>query len=201
MKGKLSKVPRAEQWAGRISSQMGKSVGSIIDVGRLLVKAKDDLAHGEWMRLFEANLVPFGIRSAQMLMMVASHPTIGNTKHASHLPPSWDSLYRLTRIDPERLRAAFKDGLITPDMQRREVKALMPAPKSARKTNATREDPSEAIGVGYRTAGGRLYFKIARLLSDDFDSLSIEDQDTVLNMLEQTLNELRANRFPKVAEA
>ena len=56
------------------------------------------MPHGECERMFGQSLVPFGIRSAQMLMAVAQHPVISNTKHVSFLPPSWGTLYELTKV-------------------------------------------------------------------------------------------------------
>ena len=120
-------LPRAEQWAGQICAQLSKSAEAIIDTGRLLVKAKVDLPHGEWGRMFNDGLVPFSIRSAQMLMAIAEHPAISNTNHGSYLPPSWGTLYELTKVPDRALANAFRDGLITPGMARREVKALLPA--------------------------------------------------------------------------
>lgn len=190
---KLTKPPRAEQWADRICTQLGKSVEAIIEVGRLLVKAKADLAHGEWGRLFADELVPFSINTAQRLMKIAEHPQLSNAAHVQHLPPNWGTLYELTKADRGKLKNALKDGAITPDMQRRDVKALLPPKK---------HKPAESPGeVGYRTPGSRLYAHIARLLSDDYDQLSVEDQAYVLDMLDQTLQELRATEpLQKVAK-
>ncbi len=39
--------------------RFGKSVASIIEVGRLLVKAKADLEHGEWGRVEHSRLIAF----------------------------------------------------------------------------------------------------------------------------------------------
>jgi Protein of unknown function (DUF3102) len=189
MAGKLTKLPRAEQWADRICGQIGKTVESIIEVGRLLVKAKKDLPHGEWGRMFDEQLVTFGVRTAERLMTIAKHPVLSNTTHASYLPPSWTTIYDLTKVEPKRLNAAFKDGLIVPDMPRKAVKALLPSAgtKQLRRTKSN----ATPIEDGYRTAGSRLYARIARMLSDDFDTLSSDDQAFVVNMLEQTLSELR----------
>jgi hypothetical protein len=197
MKGKLTRLPRAEQWADRICTQVGKSVEAIIEVGRLLVKAKADLAHGEWGRLFEDKLVPFGQETARQLMAVSQHPVLSNSKHAWNLPPAWTSLYELTKVEPKRLTAAFKDGLITPDMQRRDVQALLSASKRAASHRPTMKGRS--ADTAYRTAGSRLYFRIARLLADDFDALAVDEQDEVLSLLDQTLSELRHARLTKVA--
>ncbi len=64
--------------------------------------------------MFKDALVPLGIRSAQMLMTVAEHPTLSNTKHVSLLPPSWGTLYELTKLPDKALDNAFRDGVITP---------------------------------------------------------------------------------------
>jgi len=197
MSNAIIKMPRAEQWADRICTQLGKSVESIIEVGRLLVKAKADLVHGEWGRLFDDQLVPFGQRTAHMLMTVAKHPQISNRNIYSNLPTTWTTLYQLTKVEPTRLSAAFKDGTVTPDMKGRDVKALLPPTKTRttrRRTPTPKVDPADTVGIGYRTAGSRLYFRIATLLSDEFDTLSQEEQEDVLSMLDQTLVELRQTR-------
>lgn len=117
----IPRIPQAEQWADQICTQHGKSVESIIDVGRLLLKAKRELVRGEWGRMFEENLVPFAQSTASHLMAIASNAVLTNLSHVTSLPPSWGTLYELSRVEPKRLAAAFKDGIITPDMKRKEV--------------------------------------------------------------------------------
>jgi DUF3102 family protein len=135
----VSRTSGAERWADRICSQLGKSVEAIIEVGRLLVKAKTELPHGEWKRMFDSDLVPFGIRTAQRLMVIAGHPVISNATHASYLPASWMTLYNLSKVEPKRLNAAFKDGIITPDMPRKAVAALLPPRRAKHETDSLAE--------------------------------------------------------------
>jgi len=40
-----------------------------------------------------------------MLMAIAEHSVIGNVHHGGHLPPSWTTLYELTKLDNETLLA------------------------------------------------------------------------------------------------
>ena len=187
--GKVAHIPGAEQWADRICTQLGKTVESILEVGRLLIKAKAALPHGEFGRLFHEGLVPFTQNTADRLMAIAKHPALSNSAHAQNLPSSWMTLYELTKADPAILRAALKDGSIKPDMTRREIRALLPPMKARCSTLKSRANGSE-----YRTAGSHLYFQIARLLSDEFEELEPSDQDYLLTMLEQTISELRTNR-------
>lgn len=113
---------KAEQWADRICSRWQDSVIAIIDVGRILIQAKEDLAHGEWLPMVEK--LPFAENTAQRLMLLAKHPAISNTAHAPYLPPSWVTLYELSKLDESDFESALSGGLIHPEMQRKDVAKL-----------------------------------------------------------------------------
>jgi hypothetical protein len=97
--------------ARRITSSWRAAVASIIETGRLLKEAKEALDHGEFGLTADEKL-PFGRRTAQMLMQsrsIPKHPIIGNAKHASHLPASWTVLHALTELpDRESVNAGAK---------------------------------------------------------------------------------------------
>lgn len=131
MKGLAKRQPLAEQWAERISTHHQRSVESVIETGRLLMKAKSELQHGEWGRLFDERMLPFDQGTAGRLIAIASHPLLSNSAHAPNLPVSWATLYELTKVPEPTLKGALKDGIITPDMPRKAVKALEP-PKPRR---------------------------------------------------------------------
>ena len=135
--------PRAEQWANQICAQLSKSAEAIIATGRLFLKAKADLHHGEWGRLFVDKLVPLSESTAFRFMAVASHSVISNPAHAHDLPPSWMTLYELTKVPDKALDNAFRDGLITPSMERKEVKALMPVARSESTAQSARDKPTD----------------------------------------------------------
>ena len=46
-----------------------------------------------------ASELPFGDRTARRLMAIARDPRISNRTHASLLPPSWMTLFELTKLD------------------------------------------------------------------------------------------------------
>ena len=53
--------------------------------------------------IFEAMVeddLPFGKRTAQRLMAIASDQRLSNTTHVSLLPASWQTLYELTKLLP-----------------------------------------------------------------------------------------------------
>lgn len=116
----VDEIAAAEDFATRISASWQKSVEAIFETGRLIAQAKDALPHGDFTAMIEGQL-PFGARTAQMLMKVATDQRLTNPKHASHLPPSWATLYELTKLDDDTLTRRIKEGTIRPDMQRRDV--------------------------------------------------------------------------------
>lgn len=121
-------------YARWINCEWGKSVAAILDVGKALAQAKRLCGHGDFLRLFKGHEnavsepVPFGERTAEMLMSIAGHKVLSNPKHASDLPQSWYTLYELTKLDDEQIMAGMKAGEITPDMTRADAVALRSDP-------------------------------------------------------------------------
>jgi hypothetical protein len=118
----------ASEWATRINAEWRKSVEAIIETGRLLIQAKEDLGHGKWCEMFRDPRfralnypVPFTVRTAQMLMVIAEHPILSNAKYTSHLPPSWYTLYRLGSLPDNELLMLIEDGTIHPCLMQKEV--------------------------------------------------------------------------------
>src|SRR5262249_48134579 len=96
-------------WAAQIRASWQKCVTSIIETGKLLIEAKGQLGHGRFEAMSKTKL-PFNPRTAQMLMGIAEHPVISNANHGSHLPPSWRTLYELTKIPDKTLLAEIENG-------------------------------------------------------------------------------------------
>jgi hypothetical protein len=125
-------------WAGRIASAWQRSVSSIFEAGRLIADAKAALPHGAFTAMIESDL-PFGARTAQMLMRIGEDARLSNPKHVSLLPPSWGTLYELTKLKDDELEARFSSGAIRPDMERREVG------HGVRATQASRHEPADSL--------------------------------------------------------
>lgn len=111
-----------EGFALQISACWRKSFDSIIEVGQLLSIAKNKLPHGDFGAMIQADL-PFGARTAQMLMKIAADPRITNARHASLLPPNYSDLYDLTKLSDEQFEARVEDGTIRPDMGRNAIRS------------------------------------------------------------------------------
>jgi hypothetical protein len=182
------------EWATEIRTELRKNVASVLSLGKLFVAARDALRHGEFESMFDD--LPIDQRTAQMYMSIAEHPVIANPKHVSLFPPSWSTLYVLSRVEPMRLEAALKDGLINPRTQREEARQLFCAPPpvkdwplaqcddrlrnviNAELTNAAITDRTQIISL-WRQIGDELVRNID--LQDDvqaaLDDLEIHDAE------------------------
>lgn len=180
------KNTKAEYWAPRINAEWRKSVEGILNVGRQLIAAKESCEHGEFLRLFKGHdnavsePVPFGERSAEMLIAIASNKVLSNPNHGSDIPASWRSLYELTKLDDEQIVAGIKAGEITPDMTRAEASALRADPI---------EKPEREVCVLAWEALSGAYAKYA-------DKLGEDDRLFVLERLESLVRLIRQEALP-----
>ena len=81
-----------DQYVERIAAAWQNAVESIVETGRLLIQAKDELKHGEWGKIFEEKRLPFSQRTANDLMKIAQDPVLSNPQFIANLPPSWRTL-------------------------------------------------------------------------------------------------------------
>jgi hypothetical protein len=112
-----------EYFVTQITACCQRGVENILTAGRLLIEAKTKLPPGTFQVMIKTKL-PFSPRTAQMLMCIAEHPVISNANHGSHLPPSWRTLYELTKIPHKMLLAKIADGTIRADLERKDVARL-----------------------------------------------------------------------------
>jgi hypothetical protein len=118
---------RAEH-AALISAALAKGIESVIEAGQRLAIAQGELTRAEFLAMLRDDLhITEG--TASKLKSIASHPVLSELSHGKVLPPNWSVLYALTQVPRARLISAIKDGNIHPDMQRKDVKALLPQPK------------------------------------------------------------------------
>ena len=120
--------------AARFRNALKKSVEGIIEAGGVLIEAKNELEHGQFID-WVVNDLRFGIRKdgsrpadlrkAQMLMFLARNEVISNACHWHAFPPSLRTLWELTQIRPkQRLIELIANGTINSGMTREETVAL-----------------------------------------------------------------------------
>ena len=106
-----------------------------------MVEAKADLPHGSWGTLVQLHL-PFDHTTTNRLMAIACNSVLANSAHVHNLPPSYGTLYQLSRLEPPKLLAKIKDGTIHPKMQRKDVLELFSSKKSSGKSRRSVTTPS-----------------------------------------------------------
>lgn len=115
---------QVDHFIEEITAAWNKQVAAIIEVGKLLIRAKDELEYGQFTEMIGRRL-PFGERTAQRLMKIAKHPLLSDPTLMSVLPPSWALLHRLTEFPERELQQILADGTIHADIESEEVEALL----------------------------------------------------------------------------
>jgi hypothetical protein len=133
----------------RFRNALKKSVEGIIEAGRVLIEAKSELEHGQFID-WVVHELRFGsrkdgsheadLRKAEMLMFLARNEVISNPCHWHDFPPSPRTLW-------ERLLELIANGTINSGLTREEAVALRhknlqersPAPKLKREIAALLE--------------------------------------------------------------
>jgi hypothetical protein len=125
-----------QDYATQINQAYCQGLEAVLEMGRLLIQAKDELA-GEFFAMVASDL-PFSTRTADRLMAIAKHSALSNETHVSHLPPAWGTLYELSRLPPETIEQKIADGTINPEMERKQAVALVNPSKAAAKPSGAR---------------------------------------------------------------
>ena len=108
----------AAYYVDEISHSLNAAVPSAFSIGELLIAAKRDLPHGDFLKMVNREL-PFGPRTAQNLMRIASDRRLRSI--ASLLPPKWTILHQLSCLSDEEFAAKFEAGIIRPTMRRSDA--------------------------------------------------------------------------------
>lgn len=108
-----------EEFVSEIQRLWGRAQQSFLDIGRLLIRAKDILPHGSYLDAVESQL-PFSSRTAYQLREAARWALAG-TYPPEQLPGSYATIYTLSTLDPPLLQAADQEGMIRPDLTRAQI--------------------------------------------------------------------------------
>lgn len=139
--------PEADQWATKINEAVGDGVAWFLDAGRQLIEAKAALEHGRWMAMFAAGRIKIGLRSAEVLMRVAEHRAISDSRHLAKLPPSLTTLDVLAGGTVEVIEAGIQAGEIGPATTAREARKFIRthSPRPAHGTRATKFNAAKRL--------------------------------------------------------
>src|SRR4051794_472857 len=112
-----------DDYVETIKQLWGRAQSAFLDIGRLLIRAKEALPHGEYTAAVEARL-PFSSRTAYQLREATRwvlDMERRRTLSLDRLPGSYTTIYLLSTFDPPTLEAAESEGLVRPDLRRAEL--------------------------------------------------------------------------------
>ncbi len=114
-----------DDYVEAIGALWNRAQSAFLDIGRLLMRAKETLPHGEYIATVEARL-PFSSRTAYQLREAtrwAIEMAQRQTFTLDMLPGSYSTIYLLSTLDPPTLEAAESEGIVRPDLRRAELVA------------------------------------------------------------------------------
>jgi hypothetical protein len=203
-------VLRAD-FAKRIGIAWQKSVQSFLEAGRVLLKAKTKLPHGDFTAMVNSDL-PFGIRTAECLMSIAKHPRLAkaNPHTCASLPSSWRALYELSRLPARQFDAALRKHRIYAEMTvteasclarerqiRHEIQQLAPAALSVQATVARVPISEYTVAYSGNTGDDALREFEGQQLIDALCSATEEG----IERIERILRQDRVNDIEKVKQS
>ena len=112
-----------DDYVAEIGRLWNRAQSAFLDIGRLLIRAKETLPHGEYTVAVEERL-PFASRTAYQLREAARWALEMEKRNAielSQLPNSYSTIYLLSTLDPPTYEAAERDGIVRPDLRRTEL--------------------------------------------------------------------------------
>jgi hypothetical protein len=120
----VSTIPDTpEEYVDAISQLWSRAQTAFLDIGRLLIRAKETLPHGEYSTAVEERL-PFAARTAYQLREAARWALEMDRRQTialDELPGSYSTIYLLSTLDPPTLEQAQKEGLVRPELRRSEL--------------------------------------------------------------------------------
>jgi Protein of unknown function (DUF3102) len=149
---KMARLTRSRaDWADAINATWQRAVTHAVQVviltGREIIEAKEALPHGEFLEMITSDL-PFEANTAQRLMKIARDQRLSNAAHVPHLPPTWGTLYELTKLSDEQLEKGFEAGTIHRAMERKDVAALRGKVRKPRTKKAAAQERASDRVIG-----------------------------------------------------
>jgi hypothetical protein len=105
-----------------------RQIGNIIEVGRLILEAKEAVGHGKFMK-YVVEQLSFGIDKVEARMTIARCPEIANSDTWRSLPAYASPLEALAKVDKQvgkgTLARLIEEGKIRPDTSKSEIDTIV----------------------------------------------------------------------------
>ncbi|TNE62685.1 MAG: DUF3102 domain-containing protein [Alphaproteobacteria bacterium] len=138
-------------YAHKINAAWRNAFDNVIDTGRLLAEAKCVLGKRAWGEMVDSELV-FSRRTANKLIDIVEDERLSSSRYADVLPPHWSTLHALKYLSDEQFEFALTEGLIHPDMMRKDAERLRKQRKTPKRplpvvasSGSSRDETSEEM--------------------------------------------------------
>jgi N6-adenosine-specific RNA methylase IME4 len=147
---------RIGYWAERIARVWQDSVEGILNSGQNLTDARQELKENE--RPFsdlvgdkdgKPSRLPFNHTVAYRLMAICADERIRS--HTNVLPPSWETLYALSKLSENKFYELLASGVIHPGMQRKDIKQAETAEKVERRNKREADLAAQVLAYANKT--------------------------------------------------
>ena len=177
-------------------------IENIIARGQLLIEAHDELERGSYEATVKRH---FDLSYARKLRIIAEHSILSNRSHANALPPHPETLYQLTRLPIEDLRAKLADGSISPKLERKEVASWRKSERGKIEVDgkAVERKPKPSLAEQLKAAKteiARLEAKLKDAGGGYFD-LALDTAEHIGQQLAEHMSEGRFDKAVKAARA
>lgn len=130
------------QWVTKIIKAHDKNAAAIIELGKTLNEAKDDLDQDDqWMIMFEQKELPFSLSLAERYMKIARE--LGQSANLQILPSAISTLYELSRLSDEVRDQVMADGQVGPNTTRKQAAALGKSSEKIKSPNQKPKKPAD----------------------------------------------------------
>jgi hypothetical protein len=131
-----------------INNTWRKGAADFIACGQYLIEAEQELSRDAYAAMVKTKLA-FARSVAVKLTKIAANPIL--CAHVHNLPPCWSTLYELSQLKADVLKAALDSGSVHPGMQRKDATALKPKSNS-KSTTSSSEVPSPDLSTAWGAA-------------------------------------------------
>ena len=200
----VSNEKELHAWRQKIEAAWNKSVASVIEVGKLIKEAKENL--GVSYTLLETEL-PFSSTVAAFLVKIAEHPVLSNPTYYPKLPNSYNTLYHLAKVGEKQLIKQIESGEITPDYTLRSAKSLgETVPRVAKASDAAASPKAKStmyevgtISISTPTLLDNFEVELAALLEKYKGEITLTKRES--SLAEWHREQLYAQALEKIAKS
>lgn len=173
-----------EQCVKEINHAVRTCTGWAIVAGKRLLSAKSQFQHGDWMSMFQRGRLNFGLRTAEMLMRIAAHPTLSNRNLYSILPPAWSVLHELSKVPAALLEREIQSGKIHPELRLAEARQIVER-VSGKGGLSQRKRPKKVFYLERQRA------RLTDYLRQQAERWPVDQHSALADLLEETARKLR----------